>query len=35
VVVALRQLKAIDAMGGLLWSYTGDDSLHHPCIAPG
>jgi outer membrane protein assembly factor BamB len=29
-----RQLKAIDPAAGLLWTYTGDDTLHHPRISP-
>jgi outer membrane protein assembly factor BamB len=33
-VTSQRQLKAIDPTGGLLWTYTGDDTLHHPRIAP-
>ena len=33
-VASQRQVKAIDPMGGLLWTYTGDDTLRHPRIAP-
>jgi len=29
-----RQLKAIDPAGGLLWTYTGDDTLRQPRISP-
>ena len=34
VAVHGRQLKAIDPAGGLLWTYTGDDTLRHPRISP-
>jgi hypothetical protein len=30
-----RRLKVFDAAGGLLWAYTGDDTLRHPRISPG
>jgi WD40 repeat protein len=29
-----RQLKVFDPLGGLLWTYTGDDTLRHPRISP-
>src|SRR5262249_52904379 len=29
-----RQLKAIDPTGGLLWTFTGNDTLRHPRISP-
>jgi len=29
-----RQLKVCDTAGGLLWTYTGDDTLRHPRISP-
>lgn len=29
-----RQLKACDTSGGLVWTYTGDDTLRHPRISP-
>jgi outer membrane protein assembly factor BamB len=29
-----RQLKAIDPLGGLLWTFTGDDVLRQPRISP-
>jgi outer membrane protein assembly factor BamB len=33
-VTGRRQLKVIDSATGLLWSFTGDDHLHHPRISP-
>ncbi|MFC5148368.1 PQQ-binding-like beta-propeller repeat protein [Streptomyces aureoversilis] len=33
-VTSGRQLKAVDAGGGLLWTYTGDDLLRRPRVAP-
>lgn len=33
-VVHQRQLKVIQPATGLLWSYTGDDTLRHPRISP-
>lgn len=33
VAVEGRQLKAFDALGGLLWAHTGDDTLRHPQIS--
>jgi len=33
-VASQRQLKAIDPAGGLLWTYTGDDTLRQPRISP-
>ncbi|MCX4759452.1 PQQ-binding-like beta-propeller repeat protein [Streptomyces sp. NBC_01275] len=32
VVTQGRQLRAFDAAGGLLWTYTGDDALRRPCV---
>ena len=29
-----RQLKVFDPLGGLLWTFTGDDTLRHPRISP-
>src|SRR5262249_48285650 len=29
-----RQLKVFDPEGGLLWTYTGDDTLRHPRFSP-
>jgi len=29
-----RQLKVCDTLGGLSWTYTGDDTLRHPRISP-
>lgn len=33
-VTSQRQLRVMDPAGGLLWTYTGDDTLHHPRISP-
>jgi outer membrane protein assembly factor BamB len=33
-VTSGRQLKVFDPTGGLLWTYTGDDTLRHPRFAP-
>jgi outer membrane protein assembly factor BamB len=34
VVTDGRHLKAYDAAGGLLWTFTGDDLLRHPRVSP-
>lgn len=29
-----HQLKVFDPLEGLLWTFTGDDTLRHPCLSP-